>query len=234
MVTDMTNNVQLIQMIYRFIAFVRMKDGEGVPLSFQDKTSFLGNGENYKAEIFQDAQEALECKKWAEDWIDDGRILACARKAVNLCGNLINKHQKTGFMNITDPTKEDYNPDAARVLYHIYKSKRTADVKAAFIEATKVFGRKYDTISYLFFIKDQSKFLPVRPESFESVLSSVGYECKLSGRCSWETYNDFIKDVREIRDVIKEILPDADVRLIDAHTFLWVIHEDKDGRVDKH
>ena len=40
--TDMTDNAKLVQMIYQFLAFVRMKDGEGVPISFLDKTSYPG------------------------------------------------------------------------------------------------------------------------------------------------------------------------------------------------
>ena len=86
----MTDNLKLVKMIYRFLAFVRMKDGESVPLSFQDKNSYLGKEENYKAEKAEVARKVLEYEKWNETWIDNGEILARFRNAVECCGNLIN------------------------------------------------------------------------------------------------------------------------------------------------
>ena len=155
--TDMagiSENVKLIQMIYRFLAFVRMKDGfkEGVPFDFQDENFYFAN-ENYKADTFSKAQKALKTKNWTEEWIDDGRILGCVRDAVKCDENLIYPIQKTALLHKIDLEHADYNPEAARVLYHIYKSRSDADEKSAFNEAVRVFGRHYDTISYLFFIR---------------------------------------------------------------------------------
>ena len=51
---------QLMQMIFRFLAFIKAKDGEDIPFSFQGKNTYLGREENYKAKTFLKAQEALQ------------------------------------------------------------------------------------------------------------------------------------------------------------------------------
>ena len=219
-ITDMTDNAKLIQMIYRYLAFIRLKDGDGVPVSFQDRSSFPGREESYKARTFVKAQEALQIEKWTEDWINNGKILACVRKAINCDTNLIYPNQKTSFRNITDTVNVKYNPDAARVLYNIYKCEREEEA-AAFAQAKKVFGGTYDTIAYLFFIKDQSRFLPVSPGHLEDSLASVGIKYKLRGQCGWENYTGFIDIVKGVKDVLQDILPDVEIHLIDAHSFLW-------------
>ena len=233
-ISDNSDNAKLVQMIYRYLSFIRLKDGEGVPISFQDRSSFPGREEGYKARTFVKAQEALQIEKWTEDWISNGKILACVRKAMDCDVNLVNHYQKTRFRNIINPEHEDYNPDAARVFYDIYKSKGEKEEATAFTEAMKVFGGNYDTLAYLFFIKDQSRFLPVSPGHFDRSLDSVGFKHELSYHCSWKNYTEFIDIVKDVKDVLQDILPDVEIRLIDAHSFLWGIQEKSDPDKDKY
>ena len=222
----MFDNVQLVQKIYRFIDYIRMRDGDD-PISFQEKNSFMGREENYKASIFEKAQAALEYDKWTEPWIKTGKILTCARKAMNCAGNLVNSNQQIAFKNRIDPNHERYCPEASQVLFDVYTSKGENAERSAFSEAKRVFGGSYDTIAYLFFIKDQSRFLPISPGNFEKSFASVGIDYPLSGKCSWENYTGFINIIKDVQNVMQEILHGIDVRLIDAHSFLWVINESK-------
>ena len=218
---------QLMQMIFRFLAFIKAKDGEDIPFSFQGKNTYLGREENYKAKTFLKAQEALQYEKWNEDWIESGKILACGKKAMRCAGNLVYRNKQIDFQNWINPDHSDYRTDAARTLFAVYKSKGKEEEAAAFAEAMRVFGGSYDFMAYLFFIKDQSRFLPISPGHFEKSLASVGFEYKLSGKCSWENYIGFIDIVKTVQTVMQDIIPDVDIRLIDAHSFLWVINENK-------
>ncbi len=217
---------QLIQMIYRFLAYLKARDGDHAVLSFQEKNSFLGREENYKASIAVKAQEVLQYGKWTEQWIDSGKILFCAHKAMNCAGNLVNQHQQIAFQNRINPNHKDYCPHAAHALYHIFRSIGSDAEEKAFHEAKTVFGGTYDTLAYLFFVKDSSRFLPISCGNFEKSLASIGIHYQLSRKCSWENYNGFINIVQEIKNVLQDIIPDVEIRLIDAHTFLWVINED--------
>jgi len=214
-------------MIHRFLAYIRMRDGDGVPFSFQGKNTFLGKEENYKAESFVKAQKALQYENWTESWIKSGKVLSCVHKAMNCAGNLVYPKQQIAFQNIINPDHERFNPNAACVLYGIYKSKEQTEEAVAFAKAKQVFGGSYDTIAYLYFIKDQSRFLPLSPGNFEKSLASVGMDYRLSGRCSWENYIGFIDIVKTVLNVMQDILSSTEIRLIDAHSFLWVINENK-------
>lgn len=226
MTSYIQNPEKLITMFYRFLGFVRLHD-EGKSLSFVDKNTFLGCEENYKSKVSELAQIELNYNAWTESWIGSGKILEHCRRAMNRAGNLVNKYQQVQFKNMINPEYEKYRPDAERVLYDIYKSRPGEQEAAAFSQAKKVFGGHYDMISYLFFVKDASRFLPISSGNFERSLAFVGIEYPLSGRCNWENYKGFIEIVREIQAVIQDIILDVDVRLIDAHSFLWVINEER-------
>lgn len=213
------NTAEVAKKLYQFLAFVYSQDS-GRKFSFVDKNTFLGRTENYKSETAERARNELKYEDWQESMIGSGEILACCRKAMTCAGNLVYINQQYTFGNITNREHQAYNPNAERVLYDIYKA---VDEKAAFTQALNVFGRHYDLIAYLFFIKDSTRFLPVSPRGFEAGLASIGVEFKLSHMCSWENYIGFIDIVRSVQRIMQDILPDVDVRLIDAHSFLWVI-----------
>lgn len=49
-----------------------------------------------------------------------------------------------------------------------------------------------------------------------------------SFKCGWENYQGFIGIIKEIRSVMEDMLPmQGTPRLIDAHSFVWVIQEDR-------
>jgi len=54
-------------------------------------------------------------------------------------------------------------------------------------------------------------------------LASIGIEYKLDSQCSWENYTGFIEIIKEIRAVMQKYIPDVEIRLIDAHSFLWIL-----------
>lgn len=221
------DTARLVSTVNRFCAFVRQRDGY---ISFVDGNTVLGREENYKAKIAVKAYDVLEYAKWKESWIGrNGEITARVLKAMNRAGNLVNRNQQIRFANRLDPSRKEYRQNAERALYDIYKSQGPEQEATAFAQAKETFGGYYDTIAYLWFIKDGSRFLPVSPGNFEKSLTSIGIDYKLSNSCSWDNYNGFIEIVREIQGVMKDVaaLEGVDIRLIDAHSFLWVINESR-------
>ena len=217
-------NTMLLTMIKRFGSYIVSRDGI---INFQDRNTFLGREENYKTRIAIKAQEALQYERWTEKWIDNGKILNCSAKAMSCAENLVNKHQQIDFKNKLNYSDPKNKLSLARAIYDIYKSKGEKEEARAFANAVTAFGGKYDTIAYLFFIKDSSRFLPISTGHLEKSLKSVGFEYKLSGNCSWENYNGFLEIATAIRDLMAQTLPIDEIRLIDAHSFLWVIGENE-------
>ena len=110
-------------------------------------------------------------------------------------------------------------------LYRIYKN---PDEKASFEYAKAVFGGHYDLLACLFFIKDENRFLPVRSSNFDKRFRILNIDFKTSRRCSWENYTSYIEIIRTIRnEMSKKMVLANELRLLDAHSFVWIIGEDK-------
>lgn len=217
---------KLIEQLSRFETFVKSIDGQE-HISFRDSAGFLGREEDYKSRIAEEARKELNSACWNESWIGSGKIAACAKGAMSKAANLVNKNQQIDFKNRLDPTHPKYKPEAERVLYNIYRNSQYSE-SVAFADAVKAFGAKYDTIAFLFFIKDDSRFLPISTGHFDKGFEILGIKLKTSNCCSWENYQRFIDVIKEIRNIMEEALPlEGTPRLIDSHSFIWVIQEDR-------
>ena len=171
------------------------------------------------------AREVLEYEKWDESIIGSGEISHRCSKAIDIDSNLVYPKQKALFKSVLETGDEAYDPNAERVLFNIYKSTTSDQEADAFAQAVKTFDGYYDLISYLFFIKDPSRFLPVRPRLFQKCLASVGVGYKLAKNCSWDNYQGFIRIAQEIQAIIHDVVPNMAVHLIDVHFFLMMTNE---------
>lgn len=222
-----TDLAKLIEQLSRFTTFIHHMDGCTGFLSFRDSSSFLGREEDYKSIIAENARNELKFADWKESWIGSREIAARAAKAMGKAGNLVNKNQQIDFKNRLNPEHPKYCPEAEQVLYDIYCNNLCPD-SVAFNKAVSVFGAKYDTIAFLFFIKDDTRFLPISTSHFDESFKILNINYSTSYKCSWENYIEFISIIMEIRSVMEDILPMQGVpRLIDAHSFVWIIQEER-------
>ena len=211
----------LAEKLYRFENFVRKEDGREGPISFRDSAGYLGREEDYKSRIAEEVRMALSPGSWKEPSKDRKNIVDCAKKAIAKAGNLVNKNQQIDFRN-----RLDSDPEAARVLYDIYCG--PFGDKELFENAVRVFGAKYDTIAFLFFIKDDTRFLPISPGHFDKAFKELKIDHTTSRQCSWDNYQKFIGIMKDIREEMEEVLDVyGSPRLIDAHTFAWIIQGEK-------
>ena len=221
------NHSKLITELLRFASYIQYLDGKSGCISFRDSSGFLGREENYKSRIAEEARKELNANCWKESWIGTGKINDFAFKAMRKANNLVNVNQQIDFCNHLDPNHPKYSQDTERVLYDIYRNPLCSE-SDAFEKAIKTFGAKYDTIAFLFFIKNDSLFLPVSPGHFDKGFASLDIDYTTSHRCSWDNYQGFIDIIREIYNQMNEVLPLKEtLRLIDAHSFIWIIQQDR-------
>lgn len=220
--------VRLSEKLSRFTSFVQLMDGKDGTISFRDTVGFLGREESYKTLVAEEARNALQIEKWEESWIGTGKIAACAAKAMGVKNNnLVDKHQQTEFRDRIDPNNPKYREEAERTLYDIYRNPACKDMDA-FNEAIQTFGAKYDIIAFLFFIKDDTRFLPISTTNFDQGFEELNIPYVTSRKCSWENYQGYLSIIDQIRVFIEEQLPaSGQIRLIDAHSFIWIIQQDR-------
>ena len=225
--TCITNTAKMVEQLSRFTSFVQHMDGQSGYISFRDSSGFLGREEDYKSRIAEEARKELNFANWKESWIGTGKIAECAAKAMNRANNLVNKNQQIDFKNRLNPEHQKYKPEGERVLYDIYRNASCQEAEA-FANAVDTFGAKYDTIAFLFFIKDDTRFLPISTGHFDKGFEILDIDYATSYKCGWENYQGFIDIIKEIRDLMEDMLPMKGApRLIDAHSFVWVIQQDR-------
>lgn len=94
--------------------------------------------------------------------------------------------------------------------------------EAAFSLLADCFGKQFDLLSFLFFLKDKEHYVPVRSELFDQRFLILGGNTQLSGNCSWENYQDINSAMLEIREQLSSFLQ-TNVTLLDAHSFFWIL-----------
>lgn len=217
-------NLQVIeQSIISVAEFVRYVDS--VPdelLNFHDKSKLLGE-ETYKYDVFEKAHGALCLDDWDINSIGSGLICEHVADAMAYTENLVNRRFAVpDFLNKLKTTDKQKLEKYERALYEIY---RGYDEEKAFGDAVSCFGGKYPLIAFLFFIKDRDRFLPTSPDTFEAIFSEMGIGFKMSLRCSWDNYCNFIAIISCVKDYLsKSGLCDHEVSLLDAHSAVWIMN----------
>ena len=209
----------------RFVEYVHDNDNNELPIDFCERDGILKREENYKSVDVVKARTMLGLNGWKESLIGTGEIGGRVLKAIGKCYNLVDNHSQTKLRNMLDVTHQSYKPEAEKALYCIYEDDNE---KEAFEYARKVLGGIYDLIACLFFIKDENRFLPIKTDNFDKRFNLLGIDYKTSGRCSWENYVGYINIIREIGNELTDSISLAhSVRLLDAHSFVWIIGEKK-------
>ena len=165
---NMTDNKYLAEAIYKFNCYIRHKDSSlgfisNNKISFDDLRGYLAREEGYKNRIYVKARETLSLDKWNNIRHKTGAVSNYAIKAINKSGNLISHYQITDFKNkLSD---KEMLSTADDIIYNIYC---TDNDKKSFNDAIDFFGKKYDLIAFLFFLKSNEKFLPKWTEIFDT------------------------------------------------------------------
>lgn len=206
---------QHLEMYMRgFRRYVEMQSGD-MPFKSFVGNRYLQNNEEYKNRIFLKAQEDLAFSAWEKTDIGEGAIAQFARKAVSECGNLVDYHQVVLCKDVI----ENKPIESERLLYKLYCEDADEEV---FKQLTDLFGKKYDLIAYLYFLKDESLYLPIRTSFFDNSFALLGIDYVTSYRCSWENYQGYIGIISSIREALESYFG-VETRLIDAHSFVWML-----------
>lgn len=219
-------NLQVIEQgINVMVDFVRNYDSApNELLNFRDKSNILRE-ETYKYDIFDKAHEALNLGTWNIDSVGSGMICHRVADAMTYTGNLVNRHYLVPeFLNLLKTTDKRKRDKYELALYNIYFGD---DEKKAFIDATNndCFKAKYPLIAFLFFIKDRNRFLPTSPDTFDAIFSEMGLPFKMSKRCSWDNYCEFLAIISCVQDYLSRSgLCEHEVSLLDAHSAVWIMN----------
>lgn len=204
--------------------------------------------EGYKVHLRNRARGILVSETWSESAIGSGVILQRTIHAVEiqdgpLVNNLVLWQNRYGHANrdhrvlLEAASNEKLRRELESHLFNLYRG--DTDEGITFDHLSELTGAKYPLLAYLYFLKDMHRFMPIRPTTFDRAFRDLGIDLVTVRKCSWENYQLFNAALGEVRRTLAEIGGVANVRLVDAHSFCFVLgrqlpegsNEKDDGRV---
>lgn len=211
-IRDVEHVENVIELFFEFIS--RQPEQRGLIPSFN--SGYLNLNEKYKLSVFSKANELLNVRKWNSKTIQSGYVAAQAVRAMQLSeNNLVNPHQKTKFV---DKVRAN-SVEAGQILFDFYTSPA---IDESMLESlVGFFGRKYDTLAYLFFLKNWKEYLPCKPRLIQQGFDRLGIYTECLSSFTYKNYSMYNEALKELMTVLREY--DDSATVLDAHSFVWII-----------
>lgn len=217
-------------------AYARFQDlherFSGEPFKRFDEGVIAAN-EGYKPRLRELALTRLEAGSWAEEDIGSGKFVDLTIEAIeiqasigDLTNNLVFWQNRFGHANrdhrtlIEAKASRNELKKIEGLLFKVFRS--SAEEGAVFDELKDALGGKYPLLAYLFFLKDMNRFMPIQPTGFDRAFEAIGIDLRTRGNCSWKNYSAFNQAIEDIRQAIEVETSLKDVRLVDAHSLIWL------------
>src|ERR1044072_1035781 len=196
--------------------------------------------EQYKEVVYHEARQRLNPESWSKADIGTGKILDALVNAIEIRFPNRRGHKHAIENNLVDwdsrfgPTGNSHLslfPDRANdratyesLLFAFYRDEISPP--AAFAQLIGRAGKRYDFIAYIFFLKNWTQFLPNDPTTLDCTSRMLKVNLRTACCCSWQNYQEYLGVLRQVRDALREAGVD-DARLIDAHSFCWMLQHPK-------
>ena len=190
--------------------------------------------EGYKLSLREVALSRLRPSNWPQTSVGSGQILKSLISAIEIPkegsappNNLVRWPNEYGHRNrshfalldaLDDPTERRRIEQWA---FEFYRGE--PDFGPAFEELRAFAGSRYDLLAYLFFLRDPDRFMPIGSQTFDRAFEALGIGVRTAWRCSWENYQEYIAALQDIRAALTDFVGLSEVRLVDAHSFCWLL-----------
>ncbi len=216
----------------RFEKQVRQNSGGDSFTSFLD--GLPAEWEDYKQDVRVEALRRLNVPAWKKAEVGKGRILKRVIEAIeiydpkrDLRNNLVAWQNRYGHKAKSHRALLDARADAgARRDFEQWAFDFFNDRSAhgqAFERFRQLAGDRYDLAAYLFFLKDWNHFMPIAPTTFDAAFQLLGIDLVTTKRCSWDNYSNYNQVLLAIQRALRDIAEVTNARLIDAHSFCWML-----------
>jgi hypothetical protein len=198
--------------------------------SFHD--GLAAQWEGYKPRLRERALTILNIESWLENSIGEGQILDHVIASIEITdrndpNNLVRWQNRFGHANRSHHALLDARLSTNRrrefdgLFYDLYLN--SSDTSVVFERLRVLTGGRYDLLAYLLFLKDMQRYMPIATKTFDQAFELLGIGLVTTGRCSWENYALYNSALSDIQGLLRERARILDARLIDAHSFCWML-----------
>ena len=148
---------------------------------------------------------------------------------VNLTNNLVFWQNRFGHANrdhhvlLEALTNRPLRRELEGLFYGLYRGNE--DEGGVFERLSQLTGAKYPLLAYLFFLKDMDRFMPIQPTTFDRAFRDLRIDLVTLRDCSWQNYHRYNAALGEIRQALASVDALATVRLVDAHSFCFMLEK---------
>jgi hypothetical protein len=190
--------------------------------------------ESYKPPLRARALEIMGAAEWRDDRVGSGDILRSVIAAVEIReprpgvrNNLVRWENRFGHANrshhklldaIDEPGAQAH---LERMFFDLYRGQ--VDDSEAFEQLRSLVGNRYDLLSYFFFLRDSERYMPLAPRSFDQAFERLGIDLVTARKCSWDNYVLYNEALSDVQTALRTFAGITDARLIDAHSFCWML-----------
>lgn len=216
----------------RFEKQVRQNSGGDSFTSFLD--GLPAEWEDYKQDVRVEALRRLNLPAWKKAEVGKGRILKRVIEAIeiydpkrDLRNNLVAWQNRYGHKAKSHRALLDARADAGarrdfeQWAFDFFHDRSAQD--QAFERFRQLAGDRYDLVAYLFFLKDWTHFMPIAPTTFDAAFQLLGLDLVTAKHCSWDNYSSYNQALLAVQHALRDIAGVTNARLIDAHSFCWML-----------
>jgi hypothetical protein len=203
------------------------------------REGIAGAWEVYKPLLRSRALQILGSEKWERGWVGSGQILNHVIAAIEIQESRVITNNFVLWQNRFGHANRDHRifleavldvrlrRELEATLFALYRGD-VSEEGATFETLRRLTDGKYPLLAYLFFLKDIERFAPIQPTTFDRVFRELQIDVVTLRNCSWENYQSYNIALLNVRTELAGMPGLSDVRLIDAHSFCWLL-----GRLEK-
>lgn len=198
--------------------------------SFQE--GLPSDWEEYKDRVWHAAQEELAVQSWRKKDIGSGSILRAVVSAIEIKRSSTLRNNLVAWDGRRGPKSRSHlalveassaeTEQIERWAFDFYHGAES-EPRTSFDELMRLVGKRYDVVAYLFFLKNMFRYVPIATKTFDKAFSMLGVDLVTTMKCSWENYSRYNATIAEVRRLLVEVAGVADARLLDAHSFCWML-----------
>ena len=196
------------------------------------QSGVIHSWESYKEDIRRIALKRLNSSDWTAKDCGTGRILIDLvhaieiRESAAIHNNLVAWEPRPNQPSLTDQLRQDVGIGQSRnqferVLFDLFKG--DTDRELTLTRLVELIGRRYSVIAYIFFLIDDTRYMPIAPQTFDVAFAELGINLRMSGKCSWENYTAYNEVIGWVQGALIDWKGFADTRLLDAHSWIWLM-----------
>ena len=200
---------------------------------FEDfQTGVIHSWESYKDDIRRIALERLNSSDWLTTDVGTGRILSALihaieiRESADIHNNLVAWEPRPDLPSLTMQLRQDFGSGQKRnqfecLLFELFSGK--IDHEPALTRLVELIGRSYSVIAYIFFLIDDTRYMPIAPQTFDKAFAELCIDLRMSRSCSWENYTAYNEAISWVQNALVDWKGFAGARFLDAHSWVWLM-----------